>query len=78
MGNHRLYPEADALQRPLVPRSGHWARLTASVRPRNESPRGSCLCDWDSVCEGSIWKDDNKGGIVWRIFSSVTTAKVKL
>jgi hypothetical protein len=34
VGNHRLYPEADALQRPLVPRFRFRARLTASVRRR--------------------------------------------
>src|SRR5436190_24366786 len=32
VGKHRLYPEADAQQSPLVPRSACWARLTASVR----------------------------------------------
>src|SRR5438093_1322198 len=32
-GNHRLYPEGDRQQPPLVPRCGSWRRLTPSVRP---------------------------------------------
>jgi hypothetical protein len=37
VGNHRLYPEADAQQSALLRRSGHWARLTASVRCQYET-----------------------------------------
>src|SRR4029450_11813408 len=38
VGKHRLYPEADAQQPPLILRSGSCARLTASVRPLHEGP----------------------------------------
>ena len=60
MGNHRLYPAADAFQPPLLRRCGFQARLTPSVRPQKVLFGPALWSLWSHIWDGGT---EDKTGV---------------